>query len=50
MPSAPRQSGKAQKIFEKILGTPPNLREPKKTKNQKKVDRRLLFEETSKVR
>lgn len=49
MPAMPRIKGKATKIAYKILGTPPNMvfkRSPK----EKKVNRRLIFEETTRVR
>lgn len=49
MPAMPRPSGKATKIAYKVLGTPPNLKQ-KKSKVQKKINKRLIFEETSIVR
>lgn len=48
MPSAPRPKGKAKKIAYKILGTPPNMKKSKKPRP--KVEERLVFEETTRVR
>lgn len=48
MPAMPRTK-KGRKIAFDILGTPPNLAE-KRTKRQKEIDRRLVFEDTSRVR
>jgi len=50
MPAMLRIKGKPQDIAFKILGVPPNMRNEVKGKNKKKVDRRLEFEETSRVR
>jgi hypothetical protein len=50
MPAMPRMKGKATKIAYKILGVPANLRKEQKSKEQKKIDKRLLFEETSRAR
>ena len=49
MPSMPRMPGKGAKISYKILGIPANIA-AKKTKEQKFINRRLWFEETSRVR
>ncbi len=49
MPVMPRIKGKPMKIAFKILGTPPNIAF-KRDKKEKKVDRRLTFEETFRVR
>ena len=49
MPFMPRMPGKATKIAYKILGKPAPLTF-KRTVAQKKVNRRLLFEETARVR
>lgn len=49
MPSMPRIPGKGPKIAFKILGIPANIA-AKKTKEQKFINRRLWFEETSRVR
>lgn len=49
MPAMPRIKGKATKIAFRILGIPANMlfkRSPK----EKKVNRRLIFEETTRVR
>ena len=48
MPTMPRFDLKSQKIAYAIMGTPPNMR--KRSKRDKDVDRRLLYEETSRVR
>lgn len=49
MPSMPRLPGKGTKIAFKILGIPPNIAF-KRNKQQKYINRRLWFEETSRVR
>lgn len=49
MPSMPRMPGKGAKIAYKILGKPANIAE-KKTKEQREINRRLWFEETTRVR
>ena len=49
MPGMLRISGKTTKIAYKILGVPANMKE-KRTKEQKKINQRLLFEETVRVR
>ena len=49
MPVMPRSNKKATKIAFDILGTPANYLE-KKTARQKKIDRRLLFHDTARVR
>ncbi len=49
MPAIPRISGRATKIAYKILGVPANMKF-KRTKEQKKINQRLLFEETVRVR
>jgi hypothetical protein len=49
MPVIPRMSGKAKKIAYAILGVPANI-QSKRTKQQKRVNQRLLFEETVRVR
>lgn len=49
MPAAPRQKGKALKIFYKVMGKPKNASEPKKGK-KRKINDRLVFEETALVR
>lgn len=48
MPAMPRISGKAKKIAYNILGVPANMQ--KVSPKQKKIDKRLLFEETTRVR
>ena len=45
----PRLPGKGKKIAFKILGTPPPMRF-KRNKKQQKVNARLIFEETSRVK
>lgn len=48
MPCMPRTNDQNKKIAEKILGIPPNMQK-NKPKNDK-VEQRLTFEETSRVR
>lgn len=49
MPVMPRMNKKAKKIAYKILGTPANIRH-KPTPQEVYVNRRLLYEETYRVR
>lgn len=49
MPCMPRFAGKATKIAYKILGKPANMQDIK-TPYDREVNRRLIFEETVKVR
>jgi hypothetical protein len=49
MPSMPRIPGKGVRIAFKILGVPANIAS-KKSKEQREINRRLWFEETSRVR
>jgi hypothetical protein len=49
MPAAPRVKNKATRIAYKVMGEPINIKD-KKTKTQKRIDHRLLFENTSRVR
>lgn len=49
MPSMPRIPGKAKKIAYRILGVPANI-QSKKNNKQQKINRRLVFEETVRVR
>lgn len=49
MPAMPRVKGKATKIAYKILGKPANIAF-KRDKKEKEVNRRLIFEETTRVR
>ncbi len=49
MPAMPRIPGKAKKIAYKILGVPPNI-SFKPSEEQQKLNRRLIFEETVRVR
>jgi hypothetical protein len=49
MPGAPRASGKNTRIAYKILGVPANMQSKKKPA-QKKREKRLLFEDTTRVR
>jgi len=49
MPAMPRFSKKGTKIAYNILGTPENILFKPKGK-EKKVDRQLTFQETSRVR
>lgn len=45
----PRVKGLARKIAFNILGTPPNMVD-KKTAIQKKIDRKILYDNTQRVR
>lgn len=49
MPATVRPDNKARKIAWAILGEPANMAS-KKSRQQREVDRRLLQEETSRVR
>lgn len=49
MPVMPRLSKKALKVFVKIMGLPAPMRNTR-TKEQKKLNQRLIFEETVRVR
>jgi len=49
MPAMPRIPGKGKQVAYKILGVPPNLKS-KKTPQKKNINRRLVFEETVRVR
>ena len=49
MPMMPRPSGKAREIAYKILGVPANM-VVHRSKKRKKIDERLLYEETFRVR
>ncbi len=49
MPSMPRMPGKGTKIAYKILGVPSNIAF-KRNKAEQKINKRLLFEETYRVR
>jgi hypothetical protein len=49
MPQAIRTKSKATKIAYKVLGVPLNL-QGKKTPKQKEVNKRLIFEETARIR
>lgn len=46
----PRPNNKATKIAYKILGKPTNLQKHKPSKIQQKINKRILWEETSRVR
>ena len=50
MPAMPRANMKATKIVYKILGVPANMKKKKLTPEQILIRKRLLFEETSRVR
>ncbi len=49
MPGMPRLNGKTTRLAYHILGVPPNMRQKRK-KEESKVNKRLIFEETSRVR
>jgi hypothetical protein len=48
MPGMPRIKGMGKKVAYKILGVPANMKKDKK--KQEKIDKRLVFEETVRVR
>lgn len=50
MPGMLRIKGKPTKIAYKVLGVPANMKEVKKTERDKKIEQRLTFEETVRVR
>jgi len=49
MPAMPRTSSKATKIAYRILGVPANI-QYKPTKRQKRINKRLVLDETTRVR
>ncbi len=49
MPAMPRIKGKSTKIAYKILGIPQNIKF-KRSEAQQKINKRLVFEETIRVR
>ncbi len=49
MPVAPRYNIKATKIAYKVMGVPANI-QFRRNAIQRKINRRLVFEETSRVR
>lgn len=49
MPGMPRMNKKSAKIAYNIIGVPSNMQQ-KKPKEQKKINERLVFEETQRVR
>lgn len=50
MPAMPRIEGKGKKIAYHIMGIPQNMIEKKKSKEQKHLEQRLVFEETVRSR
>ncbi|MFI5332617.1 MAG: hypothetical protein ACHQVS_00790 [Candidatus Babeliales bacterium] len=50
MPMMPRPKGKARAICFRILGIPQNMQKRKHSEVEKKINERLLFEETSRAR
>jgi hypothetical protein len=50
MPVMPRLKGKSTKIAWAILGKPLAMQEQKKSGLQAKIDKQLIFEETTRVR
>lgn len=49
MPMMPRQRGKATRIAWSILGEPPAMK-VKKNRKQSEINKKLIFEETVRVR
>jgi hypothetical protein len=50
MPGMLRLKGKPTKIAYKVLGVPANMKELKKTPREKRIEERLVFSETVRVR
>lgn len=50
MPIMPRSKGKAEKIAYKILGVPANMREKTKTAKNRRISKKLYYEDTRLVR
>jgi hypothetical protein len=49
MPGMPRVKGKTTKIAYKIMGVPANVAH-KRSKKEKEINRRLVYEETDRAR
>lgn len=49
MPAMPRLKGKSTKVAYKVLGVPGNI-SFKRSEAQRKINERLIFEETSRAR
>lgn len=45
-----RLKGKPTRIAHKVLGVPANMKEVRKTEREKRIEQRLTFEETVRVR
>lgn len=50
MPAMPRVNGKATKIAWSILGKPLAMNTPQKSTKDSKLEKQLVFEETTRVR
>jgi hypothetical protein len=50
MPGMLRPKGKPKRIAYKVLGVPENMKEVRKTEREKRIEQRLIFEETVRVR
>lgn len=50
MPGMPRLDKKSTKIAYDILGVPANLRREKKSETERRIEKRLVFEETTRVK
>ena len=51
MPAMPRTDKRVEKLAFRIIGKPANMRsDDKDSKKEKKIDARLVFEETIRVR
>lgn len=50
MPVMPRPKGKATKIAYKILGKPANMQKQNQNNPKSNIEKRLLFEDTERVR
>lgn len=49
MPAAPRVKGIGKKVAYSILGVPPNIK-AKRNKTQQRINEKLIYSETSRVR
>lgn len=50
MPVMPRPKGKATKIAYKILGKPVNMQKQNQNNKNSEIEKRILFENTERVR
>ena len=50
MPAMPRPEGKGKKIAYDVLGVPQNMVQKKRSPKEKKIEQRLVFDETIRSR